>query len=473
MKNDGPLKRQLEAKIKSTGPITVAEYMRESLLNPFAGYYTSKGQEILGAKGDFTTAPEVSQMFGELIGVWAVHEWMKLGGGFGDMTKLQIVELGPGYGTLMRDVLRVMQQFKTRVPSVSVHLVERSSSMVKKQQEMLRQFSQNTEVIWHEQLESVPEGFSFFIAQEFFDALPVHVLRGAHDGPREILVDITEDPSALYNFRFVLANGPTPATVLFHSLGRSLRLGENVEFSPESERLAEMLATRIDLHGGFGLIFDYGSNARDARADGDTLRAFYKHTILHPLSLPGEVDLTADVNFEVLKQRMEERALVFGPVTQDQYIDSDKVSGTWTWLFILSKVPELGDTIFIVLRKQPLIFLHWYHHVTVLLYCWYSFAEVISNGRWFITMNYTVHAIMYRVLDAGSPCQITNANIRVSLMMYFSYFLLFAQFFYNSYVKPPGQRRRQKELSPVTTTEDSCHSIPSSASKMAVSKKQD
>ncbi|GFG36621.1 hypothetical protein Cfor_05931 [Coptotermes formosanus] len=155
------------------------------------------------------------------------------------------------------------------------------------------------------------------------------------------------------------------------------------------------------------------------------------------------------------------------------FIEQDRVSGFWTWMFTLSKLPELGDTVFIVLRKQPLIFLHWYHHMTVLIYTWYSYTEYTSSARWFIFMNYCVHSLMYsyyalramgysaprslamviticqlaqmvigcvvniwarQVVQAGlQECHISPTNIKLSLAMYFSYFVLFARFFQTVY----------------------------------------
>lgn len=155
------------------------------------------------------------------------------------------------------------------------------------------------------------------------------------------------------------------------------------------------------------------------------------------------------------------------------------VTAFWTGLFILSKIIELGDTVFIVLRKQPLIFLHWYHHITVLIYTWYSFIEKAANGRWFICMNFAVHAVMYTyyalralkfkvpnqvrmiitllqllqmivgcyinfyvysIKNSGQFCAITYENIGYSFLMYFSYFVLFAKFFYDAYVNPPPRQ---------------------------------
>lgn len=158
------------------------------------------------------------------------------------------------------------------------------------------------------------------------------------------------------------------------------------------------------------------------------------------------------------------------------FIEHDRVAGCWSFLFVLSKLPELGDTVFIVLRKQPLIFLHWYHHITVLLYSWFSYTEYTSSARWYIVMNYCVHSIMYsyyalrsmgyqpwkniamlitscqltqmivgcavniwaaQYLQEGKQeCHISWFNIKLSLAMYFSYFVLFARFFYKAYVSP-------------------------------------
>ncbi|XP_023013402.1 elongation of very long chain fatty acids protein baldspot [Leptinotarsa decemlineata] len=169
------------------------------------------------------------------------------------------------------------------------------------------------------------------------------------------------------------------------------------------------------------------------------------------------------------------------------FIEQDKVSGFWTWMFVLSKLPELGDTIFIVLRKQPLIFLHWYHHITVLLYSWFSYTEYTASARWFIVMNYCVHSVMYsyyalramrynpprqiamvitslqllqmiigcavnlwarQLLQQQQECHISPINIKLSIAMYLSYFVLFARFFYKAYMS--GDRRSKARTAPVT-----------------------
>lgn len=177
-------------------------------------------------------------------------------------------------------------------------------------------------------------------------------------------------------------------------------------------------------------------------------------------------------------------ALRFADYIKYSYIEQDRVAGFWTWLFVLSKLPELGDTIFIVLRKQPLIFLHWYHHITVLIYSWFSYSEYTSSARWFIVMNYCVHSVMYSyyalramrykpprfismVITSmqltqmivgctinlwandylktahNSPCHISPLNIKLSIAMYFSYFVLFAHFFYSTYLSPNARKGKK------------------------------
>lgn len=190
----------------------------------------------------------------------------------------------------------------------------------------------------------------------------------------------------------------------------------------------------------------------------------------------------------------------FSPISYHaSYIEQDRVCGFWTWLFVLSKLPELGDTLFIVLRKQPLIFLHWYHHITVLIYSWFSYTEYTSSARWFIVMNYCVHSVMYsyyalRAMGYKPPrfipmvitsmqltqmivgctinlwaydylqtmhpsaCNISPINIKLSIAMYFSYFVLFARFFYVTYLSPNARKGKQA----FNGKDRSSHSIASS-----------
>lgn len=171
-------------------------------------------------------------------------------------------------------------------------------------------------------------------------------------------------------------------------------------------------------------------------------------------------------------------------VCNPSFIEETKVSGFWTWMFTLSKLPELGDTIFIILRKQNLIFLHWYHHMTVLLFAWYSYTEHIAPARWFMVMNYVVHSFMYtyyamramriyiprtiammitssqilqmiaggivsywayQVRLRGDFCQISVDTAKLAVLMYLSYFVLFAKYFYNAYILPKRDILQKKK----------------------------
>ncbi|XP_066991817.1 very long chain fatty acid elongase 6 [Anabrus simplex] len=209
------------------------------------------------------------------------------------------------------------------------------------------------------------------------------------------------------------------------------------------------------------------------------------NTALAAFSLLGACR-TAPEFFHVLKNYG-----LYHSVCIPSFIEQDRVSGFWTWMFVLSKLPELGDTVFIVLRKQPLIFLHWYHHITVLLYSWYSYTEYTASARWFIVMNYCVHSIMYmyyalrsmgyspprafamlittcqltqmiigcavniwahQILESGQQeCHISRTNIKLSIAMYFSYFVLFARFFYKAYFAN-GKKSKSVTTNGITST---------------------
>ena len=179
---------ELAAKIRLAGPMSVAQFMQEVLTNPAKGYYTTK-EKVIGAPGNFVTSHEISQMFGECIAIWIINEWRKMG----SCKPLQLVELGPGHGTLMQDVLRTIQRLvPDEMKHLNVHLVEASQTLIKVQEAKLcGYFHQRPEsseetsthqaiakvglpVKWHSRIGEVPKGFTFFIANEFFDALPVH-----------------------------------------------------------------------------------------------------------------------------------------------------------------------------------------------------------------------------------------------------------------------------------------------------------
>ncbi|XP_029984386.1 protein arginine methyltransferase NDUFAF7, mitochondrial isoform X2 [Sphaeramia orbicularis] len=317
--------RHLTSKIKATGPITVAEYMREVLTNPVTGYYVKNS--MLGADGDFITSPEISQMFGELVGIWIISEWM----GAGRPKQLQLVELGPGKGSLAADVLRVFRQLSSVVggASVSLHLVEVSPVLARLQADALTGSSgeeadgdedpvyhrgrtrDGLPVSWYRRLDDVPAGFSVFVAQEFFDALPIHKFQRTDRGWREVMVDV--DPEKEEQLRFVLAPSPTLASSTLIQAGERRN---HVEVCAEGGAIIQQLARRITDGGGAALIADYGHDGTKT----DTFRGFKGHQLHDVLSSPGSADLTADVDFSYLRKTAGGGVACLGPVSQRNFL---------------------------------------------------------------------------------------------------------------------------------------------------------
>lgn len=317
--------RHLISKIKATGPITVAEYMREVLTNPLTGYYVRNN--MLGPDGDFITSPEISQIFGELLGVWIISEWM----GAGRPKHLQLVELGPGKGSLASDVLRVFSQLQSVLggASVSLHLVEVSPALSRIQAQTLTgNHSQEADakdepvyrhgetaaglpVSWYRRLEDVPSGFSIFLAHEFFDALPIHKFQRTKKGWREVMVDI--DPEKPGQLMFVVVPSPTLAS---STLVEADERRGHVEVCAEGGVFVQQLARRIENDGGAALIADYGHDGTKT----DTFRGFKGHQLHDVLSSPGSADLTADVDFSYLRKMAGGGVACLGPVTQRLFL---------------------------------------------------------------------------------------------------------------------------------------------------------
>ena len=284
----GSIAERLARLIETDGPISVAGYMAEAN----AAYYASR--DPLGAAGDFTTAPEISQMFGELIGAWLADLWTRAGSPAG----AHYVELGPGRGTLAADALRAMAAAGLRPP---VHLVETSPVLREAQASRL------PGARWHDDPDSLPEdGPLLIVANEFFDALPVRQLVRSEDGWRELLVTAEQG-----TFRRVAGPiRPGPAT------DRSP--GTIVETCPAASAIVGGLARRIAAQGGAALIVDYGP-ARSGT--GDTLQSVSGHGFADPWTEPGNRDLTAHVDFEALgAAARREGVTVKGPRTQGEWL---------------------------------------------------------------------------------------------------------------------------------------------------------
>jgi NADH dehydrogenase [ubiquinone] 1 alpha subcomplex assembly factor 7 len=274
------LRELLLRQIRAQGPISVAEYMTQCLLHPRHGYYTTR--DPLGAAGDFTTAPEISQMFGELLGLWLAQVWMDQGA----PTPFALAELGPGRGTLMADILRATSRVPGFHAGMSVHLIEASGPL------RAAQALRVPGAVWHDDVTTLPDDRPLLvIANEFFDALPIRQFLRVGAAWAERMVGVQDDALV-----FGLAP-PAPLAALAHRLADT-KEGQMVETCAPAVPIMAALATRIARHGGCALVVDYG----DWRSRGDTLQAVRAHAFDDPLAHPGQADLTAHVDFEALAQ---------------------------------------------------------------------------------------------------------------------------------------------------------------------------
>ncbi len=301
-----PLEEHLRRRIALNGPLTVAEFMAEALGHPRFGYYRTR--DPLGAAGDFTTAPEISQVFGELIGLWMAEMWRLNGTPSG----LRLVELGPGRGTLMADMLRVASRMPGFLDAVTIHMVETSPALRQAQEKVLAAYPN---VSWHDSLTDVPDGQLLLVANEFLDALPIHQLVRTDKGWREKLVvwDDVEDRLA-----FGLSPGASGVeNLLAENIRRDADVGTVAEVSPASLSVMSEIARRMQ-SGIAALIIDYGY--RDS-ATGDTLQAVKRHDYAPVLETVGDADLTAHVDFAAMGRAAEQAGVaVHGPITQRDFM---------------------------------------------------------------------------------------------------------------------------------------------------------
>ncbi|KAL4913265.1 S-adenosyl-L-methionine-dependent methyltransferase [Aspergillus aurantiobrunneus] len=399
-----PLARTLANAMKTTGPISIAAFMRQVLTSPDGGYYTSKpegGGEVFGKKGDFVTSPEISQVFGELVGIWTIAEWMAQGR---RRSGVQLMEIGPGKGTLMDDMLRTFRNFKSFTSSLeAIYLVEASATLREVQKQLLcgdavmeetdighrsRSKYFDVPVVWVEDIRLLPhdeDKTPFIFAHEFFDALPIHAFESIPPAPenqpqeqkimtptgptklnrpqkaantpqwREIMV--TMNPKAIDEnqkdepeFKLTLAKASNPSSLVIPEISERYRAlksqpGSAIEVSPESRIYASDIARRIGGSSqpprtatkrdsstpstiakrnpsGAALIMDYGSLSTIPI---NSLRGIQNHQNVPPLSSPGLVDVSADVDFTSLAEaaiEASEGVEVHGPVEQGHFLQA-------------------------------------------------------------------------------------------------------------------------------------------------------
>lgn len=296
-----PLGETIRSMIETEGPLPFDRFMQLALGHPEHGYYMSR--DPFGARGDFVTSPEISQMFGELLGLWAAEAWTRIG----SPSSLRLVELGPGRGTLMADALRacrVAPDFMNALTEVC--MVETSPVLRKIQEEKLADYE--GPVGWYDSLDQVPSGPVIVIANEFFDALPVRQFVRVEEGWCEKLVGVNEDGT----FFFGLSPDPDPL------LQAAAPVGYVLEIGAAGHQLATELAARIAEEGGAAIAIDYGHTET---MYGETVQAMRNHRAVDPLSDPGECDITAHVDFASLARAAEAAgASVYGPITQAEFL---------------------------------------------------------------------------------------------------------------------------------------------------------
>jgi len=271
----------LIARIRDGGAMPLADYMAACLMHPEHGYYATR--DPLGAAGDFTTAPEISQLFGELMGLALAQAWLDQGA----PAPFTLAECGPGRGTLMADLLRATRAVPGFHAALRLHLVEASPALRAAQRATIGR----DDITWHDEVAALPEAPLFLIANEFFDALPIRqfMRAGAGAGWCERCVGVSDG-------KLVLEAGlPMPVAELAHRL-EDTREGDIVERCAPGEASAAVIGARVAAHGGAALIVDYGG----WRTLGDTFQAVRRHQRADPLEAPGMADLTAHVDFEAL-----------------------------------------------------------------------------------------------------------------------------------------------------------------------------
>ena len=296
-----PLETEIRKRIKLAGPMPIRQFMTMCLTHPDYGYYVTR--DPFGVSGDFVTSPEISQVFGELIGLWAASAWHMMG----QPENVRLIELGPGRGTMLIDAMRAAQVVPAFRQAIVLHLIEVNPKLRERQQQSLGTL--DVPAMWHESFDEVPEGPSIILANEFFDALPINQAIKQFNGWYERVVEV----DASGNLAFGIASDVIP---LFDQLVppglRDAPIGSIYEWRTDNIALA--IGQRMRRELGAALIIDYGHLKSEA---GDTLQAVGNHNFVSVLHNPGEVDLTAHVDFEAVASTADSMgARIHGPVDQ-------------------------------------------------------------------------------------------------------------------------------------------------------------
>ncbi|WP_417460496.1 class I SAM-dependent methyltransferase [Kordiimonas sp.] len=344
-----PLKDLIIKRIDATGPISIADYMAECLMHPVHGYYQQ--ERVFGVDGDFITAPEVSQMFGEVLGLWCVDRWIAMG----KPPSFQLIELGPGRGTLMADILRAASSVEGFRSAAQVHFVEASLQLRAVQKAKI------ADAGWHDTLGQIPLAPSIIVANEFFDALPIHQFEKQNGEwfERAIASDGEKLSPALIP--------ASPIAAMLPDTMQTQPDGSVAEICPAALSVMGEIAHRTSTQPCAALVLDYGYIKS---APGDTFQALKAHKYVDPLAEPGKADLTAHVAFDQLAQAATEKgAAAFGPVEQGAFLmsigigaraqqlatnqDAAKQSGILSELKRLTAPEEMGQLFKVLALQSP------------------------------------------------------------------------------------------------------------------------
>ncbi len=303
------LNQRLSQRIQTGGPISIGVFLGEALFDPWQGFYATK--DPIGAGEDFITAPEISQIFGELIGLWLAGRWHSMG----CPKPVQLVEYGPGRGTLMKDILRAARAVPGMLEALNVTLIEASPALINVQASMLG--NAPCAVNWQNALDDVPMGPCLLVGNEYLDCLPVRQFIRQNDAWHERLVGV--DETGAYQFQF----SPTPASdveiEMIPPVLRDSDEGTLVEVRASIAPLMDALANRFSKAQGVALFIDYGPAQSEI---GDTLQAIKGHQKVDPLDAPGTADLTTRVDFAEIKRAALAAGLqCAGPVKQGAWLN--------------------------------------------------------------------------------------------------------------------------------------------------------
>jgi len=330
------LELYLKKLITAQGPLPIASFMAEALGNSEHGYYMKK--DPFGQQGDFTTAPEISQMFGEIMGIWLATIWMTMG----SPPKIHLGELGPGRGTLLQDILRTLNAVPNLCDALKVHLVEMSPILQKIQAENLKKSALKKEASlqWHRRVSDLLQAAGgaplLLIANEFFDALPVRQYQRTDTGWHERLICLNKENDLCLQ----LAPAPSPEHLIPPALHRA-HIGAIAEVCALGENICFEIADYVKQYGGAALFIDYGHSQHGT---GDTLQGVKQHQYHDILSHIGDTDLTAHVNFQSLKDvALTCNARTYGPILQGDFLRNMGIEARSQSLLAKATDPQKKD----------------------------------------------------------------------------------------------------------------------------------